>query len=1141
MSTDRRRRPDSTGDTHRERPSETHEVTKPRESFFGADALPEAALETRTLDGPAGPQSAEPTGFPVDGWHRYEFVSYIGRGGMGTVFKARDPELRRFVALKFLTRAEPERAKRFVAEARAQARVEHEHVCKVYEVGKANGVPYIAMQFIDGVTLGAAGEQMTIEDKVHVMRKVADAVHAAHENGLIHRDLKRANVMVERTENGKWQPFVLDFGLAREVDAGATLAGEVAGTPAYMAPEQARGERADQRTDVWGLGATLYALLTGRPPNQGTTAEAFASLVTAEVPSIRTVAPQLPSELATIAMKCLERNADRRYQTAGELADDLRRYLAGEPIAARPRSLVYRARKRLRRSWGLAAALAIAAAAIVAVVALVVQSARQRRLAEKRVQIAQRFGQEVARLETFMRQAYAAPLHDIRRERKHVLDRMSAIQTEGRELGDVAMGPAEYAVGRGHLSLHDYAHAKTHLEAALGAGYAPPEARYALGLTLAALYQQGMSEAARIRDGSARDARRAELRKTLRDPALTYLRAVGDAAPEAPAYAEGLVALYEADYSMALTKATAAAQVAPWLYEAHQLAADALTARAGDASDRGAYPEAAADLERAGEEYALALTAAPSDAMLLDAECKRRGNKLGLLIRTRQLERDLVDAAVEPCERARKADPDAVTSMVREAYILADAADYLAEHRGDRPDDVMARALPLIEAALAVDPTLARAYHARSLLYTALAHSQADHRENSEQATEQAIAALNKVIELDPGYTDAYADLTFVLGQRADREREAGHDPRPTLAESIAAAERGIAASRHSSVLAGDLGMAWQSQADYEAEHGIDPQASLGKAIAAFEQSLATNPKNASSLNNMGLAIHTRAYYRLEHGQVEGEADLVRAAEAYERVLALGGTDSKTLNNIGYLAVDHATYLARIGRDPRPAIEKGIGYLQRALAANQAEKFAYFNIAGLKLTESEYLVEQGEDPATALAATHAAIDADLKRSKNPDPDIIAYSADAYVLAARWAMSRKQSPAEAFAAADAAMKRAEQLDATTGYVVDARINLERWRAEWLLSQNRDASAALARAHTTAAQLAEMVHNAPAARLYAGEIAALEARSLRKASGGEAAKRRDAAIATARRELAAALAGNRFYERRISPLLAELSQP
>jgi serine/threonine-protein kinase len=1095
---------DDDADTRLERPAVSRDASTPGESFFGAEASPEVAGPTLTGDGVPDAPAPAPTGFPIADWNRYEYVSFLGRGGMGVVFKARDPQLRRHVALKFLVRAEPERARRFVAEARAQARVEHEHVCKVYEVGNARGVPYIAMQYIDGITLGAAGEQMSLEDKVHVMRKVADAVHAAHQGGLIHRDLKRSNVMVERTENGKWQPFVLDFGLARDVEAGATL----------------------------------YALLTGRPPNQGTTAEAFASLVSSEVPSIRTVAPQLPGELATIVSKCLEREPARRYASAAELAGDLRRYLAGEPIAARPRSLYYRASKRLRRSWRVAAALALAGAALIAVAVLVVHAAAERRLAEKRIEVAQRFGQEVARLETFMRQAYAAPLHDTRRERQHVLERMTAIQKESKQLGDVATGPAEYAVGRGYLSLHDYAQARTHLEAAVAAGYAPPEARYALGLTLAALYREGRSEADRIKDTSVRDTRHGELRKTLRDPALAYLRNVGETAPEAPAYAEGLIALYESDYGKALAQAALATQAAPWFYEAHVLAGDALAARATDADDHGKYPEAAADLERAGEEYAAALTAAPSDATLLDAECKRRGKKLSLAISTRQLDHSMVDPAIEPCERARQADPDSTAVLVREAFILADSADFLASRRGEKPDALMARALPLIDTALAADAKNARAYHARAILYAALADAQADHRENCEQSVDQAVSSLRKVIELDPGYADAYSDLAFQLQQRAEREREAGHDPRPILDEAVQIAERGIALAPRTTGLRGDLGAVWHARADYEAEHGLDPQQSLGNAITAFEAALAVNPKDASALNNMGLAIHTRAYYRLEHGQIEGEADLERAKQAYERVVALGGTDSKTLNNLGYLDVDRSAYLARVGRDPRPAVEEGIGYEERALAANPAERFVHFNTAGMRLTEAEYLVDTKQDPATALAAVQAAIDKDLARSKEPDPDILAYRCDAHVLAARAAMQRKQSPAAELAAADAALAQAEKLDATTGYVVDARINLERWRAESQIADGRDASAALARARAAASQAAEMVHNAPAARLYAGQIAYTEARSLRTAKGPAAEQRRAAAIATAKRELAAAVAGNKFYEHQVAPMLSEL---
>ncbi|MBV8757829.1 MAG: protein kinase [Deltaproteobacteria bacterium] len=1089
--------------------------------------------ETRTVDGEGG---EAPRGFPIPNWDRYQFVQFLGKGGMGAVYKARDPQLSRHVALKFLMRTEGGRAKRFVAEARAQAKVEHQHVCKVYEVGTAQGVPYIAMQFIDGVTLSAAQERMTIEDKVHVMRKVADAVHAAHQGGLIHRDLKRSNVMVERTERGNWQPFVLDFGLAREVDAGHTVAGEVAGTPAYMAPEQARGERADRRTDVWGLGATLYALLAGRPPNHGTTAEAFASLVTKDVPSVRTVAPQIPGELATIVMKCLEADPARRYADAGEVAADLRRYLAGEPIHARPRSLVYRASKRLRRSWAVAAAIGVALVAAGLVAVMWARAAAQSRLAEKRVQIAQHFGQEVARLETLMRQAYTAPLHDTRREKQQVLARMAAIEKEAKQLGDVADGPAEYALGRGELSLHDYAAARTHLDRAAAASYDTPELQYAKGLAYAALYKQGLGDAERMHDKVQRAAKREELKKTLRDPALAALRHVGETSPEAAPYAEGLVALYEGDTASALAKAAAAEQAAPWFYEAHELAADAYAARAADAREKGAYTDATADLERAGTEYATAMAAAPSDATLLEAECKRRGSGVSVAMATRKLEKADIAPAIEPCDRARQADPDDVSVMIREAYILADAAQHLAEHRGEKPDDEMALATPLLDRALALEPNSARAHHARSELYAAAARVKCDHREDCEADVDTAIAALRRVIEIDPTYSDAYSDIAFQLQQRADRVREAGHDARPIIDDAIANVERGIQASGRAERLQGDLASLWQARADYEAEHSIDPSASLGKSIAAFEAALAINPNDAAALNNMGLALQTRAYYRLAHGQPEGEADLDRATQTYQRVVALGGTDSATLANLGYVDVDRADQLARTGRDPKPAVDEGVAYEQRALAANPNERFVYFNTAGMELTLAEYQVEHGQDPAEALAAAEAAVAADVARSKQPDADIIAYESNAHVLAARWAIANKRSPAADFAAADKALARAEQLDPASLFVLGARVDLERWKADALAVENRDPAAHLARARAAVAKITETDHGSPAIHLWLGQLAAIEARALRTTKGAEA--RRDAALATAKQELAAAVAGNRFYETRVAAILAGL---
>jgi WD40 repeat protein/tRNA A-37 threonylcarbamoyl transferase component Bud32 len=304
----------------------------------------------------------------------YDVIGEIGRGGMGVVYRARHRRLGREVALKMLLRgiyAEPEEKARFRAEAEAVARLQQPNIVQLYEFGEHDAGdgqlrPYFTLEFVDGESLSArlAGRPLPPRQAAAWVEIVARAVQFAHEHGVVHRDLKPSNILLA----ADGQPKLCDFGVAKLLTGSdlKTLSGAVLGTVEYMAPEQAAGDAAvGPPADIYALGAILYASLTGRPPFQGTNSLLTLEQVRQQEPvAPRLLVPQVPRDLNTICLKCLQKKSASRYPSAAALAEDLRRFLAGEPIIARPVTTWERAWKWARRRPALAALLALSLAVI---------------------------------------------------------------------------------------------------------------------------------------------------------------------------------------------------------------------------------------------------------------------------------------------------------------------------------------------------------------------------------------------------------------------------------------------------------------------------------------------------------------------------------------------------------------------------------------------------------------------------------------------------------------------------------------------------------------------------------------------------------------------------------------------------------
>ena len=291
----------------------------------------------------------------------YELVEEVGRGGQGVVFRARQKSLNRTVALKVISLgqwASKGHLKRFRREAEAAASLDHPSIVPIYEVGEREGACYFSMKFVEGGQLDEVVKRapMSIRQAAELIAKVARTVHYAHEHGILHRDIKPGNILLD----AKGEPLLTDFGLAGLVEAESTITRtrEALGTPSYMAPEQAAGNNTQltKATDVYGLGAVLYQLLTGQPPFAGgTTYETIKLLLETEPRQPRLLNPKIDRDLSTICLKCLEKDPKRRYASALALAEDLEHWLKHEPIRARRTGVFTHARKWVRRNPSIAA------------------------------------------------------------------------------------------------------------------------------------------------------------------------------------------------------------------------------------------------------------------------------------------------------------------------------------------------------------------------------------------------------------------------------------------------------------------------------------------------------------------------------------------------------------------------------------------------------------------------------------------------------------------------------------------------------------------------------------------------------------------------------------------------------------------
>lgn len=911
--------------------------------------------------------------FPVSNWERYQFVSHLGTGGMGDVFKAIDIRLRREVALKFLRWENPELRLRFMREAQAQARLRHPYICEIYEVGQVDDHSYIAMQYIAGQSLAELKQSLTTREYVEILRKVAEALDSAHAAGLIHRDIKPANIMVEKRGSGELHPYIMDFGLVRNIESvaafgeqptrGLTMTGIAIGTPAYMSPEQAQGEihSLDGRTDVYSIGATLYEMVSGKTPfDSENVVDILMKLLNDEPAApLRKLRPETAADLETIVARCLEKEASRRYPSARELAEDLGRFLRGEPILATAESRISRVVRRARKQKRLLAASAL----LNVVLAVAIILGYMQWAGHRQSEFAVEFEQQVQWINQTMTDAWTAPLHDIRPEEDAARRRLSAMDARLPGLGRLGTGPACAAIGRGYLVLKDYEKAHVYLKRAVDSGYRPPEVLFSLGQTLGALYQEKLLALGEKRN-DANYSRQAEtLGRQFRDPSLVLLRQTRSLRAESPEYLEGLILYYEGRFSDSLDRAKLAYRKTPWLYRAKELEGRVLTAEGNQYREQGKIEQAESSYAAARKAYLEALKKGSSDPSLYHELCSLYAESIALQIYQTAGSMDAAfGEGIGACDNALKAQPDSSAAYATECELYSRLADHQLV-RGEDPQPALLR----------------------------------------------AIEKGKRAVELDAGYAAAYAALGGAYDLKAFADMERGLDPRPLLDQAVSCFEKALQLNPKGESTSLDSSNAYLTRAQYELQSGLDPTRSIEHAVRGYEQAIALMPDDAFARNNLGEALLVQASFLQASGK-SAETAIQGAIECYRKAIAINPKIAYLYNNLGNAYTYKARSESDQDRSPADSVSLAVTNYQTMIRMITDDPLPYKGTGTCLWVLADFEIRHNADPGDALARAEAALRTALEKDAD-DVETHVALARVQLLSARTAAPARRQPTE----------------------------------------------------------------------------------------------------------------------------------
>ena len=856
----------------------------------------------------------------------YVLVSRVGRGGGGEVWRAWDRSLSRWVAIKRPSKTPESRTdwERFQREALAAARLSHPNLVPIFRVAPEAETPYIVMQLVEGRTL--ADERPPLRRTLEVMRTAALAVHYAHQNGVVHRDLKPGNLMLDGG-GGVW---VLDFGVAHLPGAtqATTATGTISGTPVYMSPEQARGDREAREAlaDVYCLGATLYDLTAGRPPFEGTTfAEVIHKVIHDDPAPPRRIVPGLPREVETIILKAMDKDPARRYPSAAAFAEDLRRFLEEEPIAARPTGRLYRAYRWVRKNpiaSGLGAGLVVV---LIAAVSFGVAGEGQRQDALRSIR--EKAHQSLETALKFRRLG-------ANREMREYLPALESAYREAVER-QPQLAEVEYLMGRMYRALMENEKALEYQERALrkDPDYAP--ALYERAVLLARMHSGMLARTEEITRELREAPVTARIARTARTPTLDEAehrrpelirareRILNDCARLERALkdhpdrwsevaftgarllaAKGIMEAFRRNYAEAVETLRKAVKQDPLLEEAWETLANVLA--------RKAEAEGAGDEETWRERESLYEEALSRDRGYLPHLIRLAEVRIMRGGRFRNTGRDpLPDyaAAENDLSRALMLDRSYVGAWRTRGIIRSGRARYREERSQDPLPDLAAAEADFTEA-LRLRPSYVEVWFRRAGLR--ISRGRLRRRQDGDPGPDFAEAErdLAEARRLDATFAGGWQLSGYLLLQRGILKMERGENP----LEEFASAETSLTEALR---LDREYGTAWKNRGimrarrgDAQANQGEDPNADFEAAVDDLTEALRLNPGYADAWMERGHVRLRLGRYRERVGDVDqASEDYLLAVRDYTEAVRINPALADTLRSPLATARDRASRL----------------------------------------------------------------------------------------------------------------------------------------------------------------------------------------------------------------------------------------